>query len=194
MLIYGNCFLNGLSASSLIVPQPSDPITVELIYIRCHPEVYPLGYQKKDIRALGSTYLSRLLLTVPHTDLTLPTNQTECSTQSRCSLSHLFINPPSCHPLSKPCYPLGLLFDLLSSLQAEGVSPSCIFPNTFHGIRPSLSVCCIIPPIGFYFILREGDCAFSIFEFFVFPNIYLGFISSVFQKTFQNHTSKKKKK
>ena len=133
MLIYGNHFLNGLSASSLIVPQPSDPITVELIYIRCHPEVFPMGYQKKDIRALGPTYLSRLLLTVPHTDLTLPTNQTECSTQSRCSISHLFIKGAS-HAI--PCQNLAIhwvSFLTFSPLSRQRES-------LFHAYSPTLSM------------------------------------------------------
>lgn len=64
MLISSNSFLNGRSrASSLIVLQPSDLIIVALIYLRHHPGVFPIGYQRKHIKGYWSsnpTYPSRL--------------------------------------------------------------------------------------------------------------------------------------
>lgn len=61
--IYSNSFLNGLLASSLIFPQSSDITIVALIYLRCCPGIFSIGYQRKHIKGYLSSnpaYPSRL--------------------------------------------------------------------------------------------------------------------------------------
>ena len=91
----------------MTITQPSDPITVELIELKCSPEVLPVSYRVLgSIRVLGSTYLSRLFTAfashkpyiVKKVDWMFHPKLVQCLT--------CFHKTPSCHTLSKPCHPL----------------------------------------------------------------------------------------
>ena len=163
----------------MTITQPSDPITVELIELKCRPEVFPVSYQKKGIRVLGSTYLSGLF--------------TACATHRPYAIKKMdwmfypkmvqslppFHKTPSCHTLSKTLSSIEVSLLTFSSLSRQ--RESLLHPNStplsitsdYHFLYAALSLL-------LNFILWEGNSAFFIFGFLLFPNICLGFVSSVF--------------
>lgn len=151
MLIYSNSFLNSLSISSLIVAQPPDLIRVALIYLKHHPGIFPIGYQRKHIKSYWSsnpTYPSRLFADCASTKPTLPTHQTEHPIRRWHSLSHLSHKSPSMPPPVKILPSTGLHLLAFSPLSRQRESLLHLDSST-----PSMASSCHNPYIALSLLL-----------------------------------------